>query len=248
MSQKPTTVLAPAAPDYVLPAPARAGGEVLVVAPRRDAEFGWRRGAESAQQLGRRFAMQVENVQLLLGELRDRIQELDTSIAEASRAQLKGAVRDLVAVLDWADVAQADLQRETSLAATGIEPIDVGALCHEVAARVAVPEQPIYVTGAAQGPWWGNAADLATLVREALALVGERTQGAGARSLEVQEDQGVVRLAIRSAGDPADGIEAESVARFRRAAEQVGALVLPDALGIGGSGMSLELPMPMPQG
>jgi hypothetical protein len=248
MSQKPTTVLAPAAPDYVLPAPARAAGEVLVVAPRRDAEFGWRRGAESAQQLGRRFGMQVENVQLLLGELRERIQELDTSIAEASRAQLKGAVRDLLAVLDWADVAQTDLRHETTLAAAGVEPIDVSSLCQEVAARVAVPEQPIYVTGAAQGPWWGNAADLAALVREALALVGERTQGVGARSLDVQEDQGVVRLAIRSAGDPADGIEAGSVASFRRAADRVGALVLPDALGIGGSGMALELPQALSQG
>jgi len=246
MSTKPTNVLDSKAADYVLPVPAplRQSGEVVVVAPRRDAEFSFHRGAETAKGLGERFSTLAEHQQLLLGELRDRLMKLDAEVAESSRAQLKGALREVLTVLDWVDVAEDDLLRESRLAHLGAEPIDVAALCLEVADNVALPDQPIYVAGEMHAPWWGDAAALAGLVREALALVAERTNGLGTRRIEVREESHLLRIAIRSTGDPADGIEASSVARFRRACEQLGAVVRPDELGFGGSGLVLELPAP----
>jgi hypothetical protein len=244
MSKKQPTVLDPATAHYVLPAPQRATGEVVVIAPGRHADAEWRRAKETAKGLGAHFALLAENQQLLLGELRERLATLDGAIADASRAQIKGGVKDAIAVLDWIDVALVDLAGCANRAAAGRAPIDVLAMCREVATRLAAPDQPVFVSGGEVAPWWGDATKLAALVREALAIVAERTQGSGARSVDVQAADNVIRLAIRSAGDPGDGVENESVVRFRRAVEDVGALVHPDALGIGGSGMVIELPQP----
>lgn len=241
MTTKRPGVLDPVAARYVLPVPPRAAGEVVVVAPRRDHAAVWRRGGEVARVLGERFVALVESQQLFLAELRQRLQELDNAMADATRAQLKGSVRELLGVLEWADAVQVDALREGQLAATGAEPLDVADLCREVAAAEGGPDCPVHVAGEAGSPWWGPAAALAEVVRTGLALLLERVQGAGARRLEVLGDPATVQLWFSGHGEPADAIDAGTIERFRRAVAEVGAAVRPDAHGPGGNGFVIEL-------
>jgi hypothetical protein len=245
MSTQEPTVLATDAAEYVLPAPPRTTGEVVVVAPNRDQTDVWRRGSDVARALGERFLVLVENQQIFAAELRERLQELDLAAAEGSRAQWKGAVRDLLAVLDWSDAGHGDLLQEARWAASGSEPIDLAELCQAVAAKVQTPEQAIHVSGFAASPWWGSAPALAAAVRQGLELVAERTQGSGARLLEIEETSAAHTVRIASSGEPSDAVDAASVARFRRAAAAIGAVVTPDTFGPGGAGLVLELRKPV---
>ena len=244
MSTDRPAILSSETAEYVLPAPPRAAGEVVVVAPRPEFAAGLRRGGEVARLLGQRFVSLAEGQQSFLSELRDRLAALDGSVAEASRAQWKGAVRDAVSVLDWCDAVQADLLRESRLAAGGAQPVGVVSLCEEVAAHVVTAEQPVIVTGYCANAWWGSAIALAELVRSGLGLLSERTQGHGGRSLEVSTVDGAVHLRLASLGEPGDGVDADSVHRFRRAVEGLGATVRPDTMGPGGASMVIDLPVP----
>lgn len=234
-------VLDLASSEYVLPSPPRTGGDVVVVAPRVDSARAFRRGGQVAQALGERFVMLAEIQAIFASEMRARLRDLDLAIPEATKAQLKGAVRELMSVLEWSDALHADVVAQSRLAAKGAEPIDVLELCSDVAAEVQVAGQPVVVRGADVAPWWGVASDLAELVRQALAVVGERSQGIGARSIEVAQASGVVTVRVSGVGEPADAIDASTVARFRRAVGEVGATVRPDAMGPGGAGLVLEL-------
>ena len=49
-------------------------------------------------------------------------------------------------------------------------------------------------------------------------------------------------LHIASRGEPGDGVDAETVRRFRAAVERIGASVRPDQMGPGGCGMRVLLP------
>lgn len=242
MTSDPDIVLDPVATEYVLPPPPRASGDVVVVAPRTDLARTWRRGSEVARALGDRFLLQLESQQVFAAELRERLRALDGAIADATRAQLKGAVREVFAVLDWSDAVHADLLCEARLAAAGAEPIEVADLCQEVGAHAQATGQPVFVSGRANAPWWGSAVALADVVRHALGAVAERTQGSGARTIEVGETAGCIRICITGAGEPADAVDAATITRFRRAVEELGAAVRPDALGPGSAGLVIELP------
>lgn len=242
VTNPPLAVHAPETAEYVLPSPPRNVGDVVVVAPRRDAGRAWRRGAQVAQALGERFLLLAESQQIFAEELRGRLVELDQSIAEATKAQLKGAVRDLLAVLAWSDTVVTDLAGTSRLAAGGAEPIDVLDLCQEVADDLQAEGPPIHVTGADRVVWWGQAAGLAEAVRFALVLVAERTAAAGARLVEVVPAEGAIEVHIKAAGEPVDQVDAGTATRFRQAVEQLGARVRPGALGPGGAALVLELP------
>ncbi len=234
----------PSSAEYVLPQPPRAAGEVVVVAPRGDLAAALRRGSDTARALGERLLPNAESQALLAVELRERLAALDAMIAEASRAQLKGALGDVLAVLEWNDAAHADLLHQLRLASAGAQPIELVDLCEDVAAAQQTPDQPVFVRGQAARPYWGSAPLLADAITAALALVAERTLGQGARSIEIGGADGVLRLGIASAGEPGDGVDPASVARFRHAVERVGAAVKADALGPGSAGLVLELPYP----
>jgi hypothetical protein len=242
MSLNPTSVVVPESSEYVLPTRPRPAGEVVVVADHRDVGASLRRGSEVARQLGERFLAMAESHELLAAELRARLESLDGAITEASRAQLKGAVRDVLAVLEWSDAVNADLVREGRLAAEGKEAIDVTDLCTAVASEHQTPEQPIHIGGQCL-PWWGSAPLLAEALGLAIDLVGERSQGVGARSVEVANEVGQVLITIRASGEPADRVDPATIERFRRAAAELGASVSPDATGLGGTGIVLQLPV-----
>lgn len=241
MTQKSSGVAVPQSHEYLLPPPPRQAGEVVVVAKRRDIGATLRRGSEVAQRLGDRFLAQAEVHQILTAEVRERLTALDAAIPEASRAQLKGAVRDLLGVLEWCESVQADLVSEGRMAADGAEPVDVADLCALVGLDRETEEQPVLVTGQAP-PWWGPAPLLAETIGLALDLVGERTQSMGARSIEISGAERQLQVAIRCAGEPSDGVTPGLVDRFRRCAAELRAKVRPDELGPGAASIVLELP------
>ena len=240
-TNQPTLGASPSA-EYVLPPPPRPAGEMLVVAPRRDLGPVLRRASEVAHALGERFAMLLESHAQFTVAVRERLEALDAAVAEASRAQLKGALREVLAVLDWSDAVHGELAHEARLAAAGAQPLDVAALCEEVAAAAHTPEQPVYVQGRMPGPFWVAAPLLGELVAAALELVAERTLGHGARSIAIAVCGGALELTIRGAGEPVDGVDPRSAARVRRAAAALRATVRPDALGAGATGMIVSLP------
>lgn len=107
---------APAADDYVLLPPQRRSREALGSA---DAPASAGPGADTAGALAVRVECEGEILGLLLGEVRERLERLDGATAEASRAQLKGAVRELSAVVAWCDAVQRELLAEARRGLTG---------------------------------------------------------------------------------------------------------------------------------
>jgi len=233
-------------PTYVLPTRPPTPPRLVEVAPPLSdvaADFGraCRRGGEVAKALGTRFVAASENLRVFTTELRSRLEELDGAVAEATRAQIKGALRGAFDVLDWCDVAQGDLLAQSQRAAAGAEPIHVLAMCEELAAQEHRADRPVHVAGVAGAVWWGAAEGLATALRGALRLASERALGQGARSIEVRETAQAVFVEFRANGD-AGPVAPESVDAFRRAVAAVGAAVLPTALGIGAPGLVVALP------
>jgi hypothetical protein len=167
---------------------------------------------------------------------------LDGALAEDSRAQLRGALHDVLGVLDWCDAVQSDLQQDCSRAAAGAEPIDVVDLCRSVAASCGAAG-PVQVSGQLPTSWWGEARVLAKALELGLALVAERTGGNGCRFVEVYAEESHPVIRVASSGDSREQVDPVAVRRFRQAVEQVGARVKPDALGPGGSGLVIELPV-----
>jgi len=243
MTNQSNEAIASPATDYVLPMPVRAAGEVVVLTPQRDGAGALRRGGEVARAIGERMLAFAENQQLLTTELRDRLQALDVEIADASRAQLRGAVHDVIAVLDWCDAAQTEMVRESRLAASGRELIDLPDLCECIAEEVRAQGLQVSVTGRSGRALWGEALALVELIRQAVAIVAERAAGAAIAIAVGCVDAGI-EVSVGSAGEPGDGVEPATVRRFRAAVEGVGATVLPGALGPGGASLRLVLPTP----
>src|SRR5688572_30676148 len=154
---------------YVLPAAPRGVGEIVVVPmpPRLFSEM--RRGGEVARVLGDRFLTHAECQQHFLAEVRSRLAALDGALVEDSRAQLRGALREVLNVLDWCDAVQSDLQQDCSRAAAGTEPIDVVDLCRSVAMALG-PADLVQVSGQLPKAWWGEARALAKVLELGLAL------------------------------------------------------------------------------
>ncbi|MBX3463391.1 MAG: hypothetical protein KF830_09480 [Planctomycetes bacterium] len=239
MTTKPVDLAAKPVGSYVLPAPRRVAEVVVVPPPAGHASGGQGTGIRG---VGDRFLAFAECQQQFLAEMRDRLQKLDAAIAEDSRARLKGALRGVLDVLEWCDAVQGDLATECRWAADGLEPVDVVELCGAVASEPGAHAGAIDVSGHAGRPWWGERCRLAAALRAGLTLVSERTGGCGLRVLEVTEDEAGHQLRIAGLGEPGDGVDAATVAAFRRAVEALGARVVPDQLGPGSAGFVLHLP------
>jgi hypothetical protein len=242
MTKQPLEVQDSSKSAYILPGAPRAVGEIVVVPPARLPFSELRRGGEVARALGDCFLPHAECLQQFLAEVRTRLVALDGALAEDSRAQLRGALHDVLGVLDWCDALQSDLQQDCGRAAAGAEPIDVLDLCRSVAASSG-PAGLVQVSGHLPTAWWGEARVLAKALELGLALVAERTGGHGCRFVELHAEATHPRIRIGSSGDPREEVDPDAVRRFRQAVEQVGARVLPDALGPGGSGLVIELPV-----
>ncbi|MFN7589909.1 MAG: hypothetical protein ACK501_17935 [Planctomycetota bacterium] len=242
MSLPNPTVQVESTSDYVLPSPPRGTGEIVVVAPPGDGASSLSRGAEVARRLGARFAALGESQQLFLGELRERIVAIDGGVAEASRAQLKGALRELLAVLDWCDAVQADTLQDAARAADGEEPIDLGAFAEDVVVPRLGLDRPVLVTGRTNLAVWGRASQFADLIRHGVELLAERAAGQGAIGIDIDDAAGAPRIRFSALGEPADAIEPAVVRRFRATVDLLGATVLPGEHGVGGTACVVALP------
>lgn len=245
MSQQAAKILSvPTAADYVLPARPRGNGEIVVVPPAAEGLTALRRGGDVARAIGTRVTALVEGQRLFLEEVRERLVALDGAIADSSRAQLKGAVREIGSVLDWCDAVQSDLLQEGQAAARGDEPIDVAALAEEFVVPTLGLDRPVLVRGHGQGSYRGEAVLVADVVRRGLELLAERAQGAGAISLEVVHAGDVLRLRFEAVGEPADALDPATIRRFRNAVDTLAGHVLPGELGVGANTCVVELPIP----
>lgn len=242
MNQPIVPVQAEPSTDYVLPAPPRGNGEIVVVAPSTDGTSSLARGAEVARRLGTRFTVHAESQQLFLDELRARIVAIDGAVAEASRAKLKGALGELLAVLDWCDAVQTDVLQEARAASEGEEPIDLAILAEEqVVPRLGL-DRPVLVRGHGARSYWGRASLLADLLRHGAEVLDERAAGPGAIGVTIEEVDGRLRIRFQALGEPADQIDAAVVRRFRATVDALGASVLPGEHGVGGTECVVELP------
>lgn len=224
--------------EYVLPAPPRGQRAQLTtsgaVASARPAAAG---GVATA--IGARMQVQVESFDGLLAEVRSRLERLDAAIAEDSRAQLKGAVREVGEVVDWCHALQESLRAETARAVAGEEPLDLPALCQQVVA-VCDAAAPVHVIAHRPVTCWGKRAPTRSLIERALDLVAARTGGRGLRCLEIDWQDDVPVLRVRSQGEPGGDLRPEVVSAFRDAAARAGAVVAPDEHGPGGAGLLLR--------
>ena len=244
MSQQAAKILSvPTAADYVLPARPRGNGEIVVVPPATDGRNALRRGGDVARTIGARMVVLAEGQRLFLDEVRERLQALDVAIADSSRAQLKGAVRELVAVLDWCDAVQADLLQQAGEAARGAEPIDVAALAEEFVVPAIGLDRPVLVRGHGASRYWGDAVLVADLLQRGIELLAERAQGPGAIGVEVVHAGDALRLRFEAIGEPADGLDPAIVRRFRHAVDALAGVVLPGELGVGANVCVVEVPI-----
>lgn len=245
MSQQAAKTLSvPTAADYVLPARPRGNGEIVVVPTSVDRLSALRRGGEVARTIGARVAVLAEGQRLFLDEVHERLAALDGAIADSSRAQLKGAVRELVAVLGWCDAVQTDLVREAEAAARGAEPIDVATLAEEVVVPALGLDRPVLVRGHGAGSYLGEAVLVADLLQRGIELLAERAQGPGAIAVEVVHTGLALRLRFDAVGEPSDGLDPATVRRFRHAVDALAGVVLPGELGTGANACLVELPVP----
>jgi hypothetical protein len=231
--------------NYVFPPPPRGRG-ALIVSPVDANEEASSRPSEAADNepgkvIGACFQSKADSLDHLLKEVRGRLELLDASVAEDSRAQIKGALRELVHVVDWCDAVQEDLSDTSQMVSDGLEPIDVSALCHDLAASVQANDACVTVSTSRDVIYWGDRKRLARLIQAALALVLARTGGRGLRQLEVLGESEDLRLRVCSKGEPSGDVDPEAVDTFRQAAAIAGALVQPDQLGPGGAGLVLQL-------
>jgi len=232
-------VSTPQGGDYVLPAPPRGALAPLVTSPEESTTPS-SGGGEVARAIGARLGAQVDSLDMFLAELRDRLEQLDHAIAEDSRAQLKGAVREIGHVVDWWEASQQALRADSARAAAGEEPVDLVALSEQVAAAVAGAE-PVTVLVHQPVTCWGHRARFRELLTEALALVSARTNQRGLRCIELEWREGAPSVRVCSRGEPGGDIAPELVERFRSAAARSGAVVEPDGHGVGGAGLVLRL-------
>lgn len=245
MSRTANEVQAPQAVEkaanYLLPKPRGKAADLVVEV--RSPSFLRHREAAVARSLGERAMAVAECQQHLFAELRDCLGELDRSIGEATRVRLQTQVRTAESVLEWCEAVLADQLADARLAASGRQPVEVVAVCEDVAGRWRADGAEVTVTGS-EGTWWGDAAALEDMVDAGLRLVSERARGAASLSVGVAIHGGRAEIAIESAGEPQDDIDAQVLTGFRDAVAHIGGTVRPGRFGRGGAGLCVDLPAP----
>lgn len=236
--------------SYVLPSPPRLQSD------RQPAELLVERAGRShdrlpatatsalARAFGTRLHLQAESLGLLLGELRERIVDLDGAATEASPAQLKGALRQLGEVLDWCDAVRVELVDDGRNASRGLEPVDLGELCRLQVGATGNGQPPTEVRADDNVVAWGLRRDLALLIDRAVQVVRARI-ASGLVRIEVTWCDAAP--AIRVVGLTDAGVQTslpeDLRSAFRRVVERVGAVVEPgDEAGAGGASLLLRLP------
>ena len=223
---------------YVLPAPPRGSRDQLVTLPLEAAPVPGL--SESvAQAIGARLQLRAESMQQLLEELRERLSRIASGVEGNSPAQLRGAVRGLAEVLSWCDAVQEDLAAEAGKARAGQTPLDLAALCEQIAGAAGA-DRSIRVDVIGPASIWGHRSRVRQLVDLALEVVWMRAGERGLRSISVRSEDDALVVRIRSAAEPRGGVAPQLIDDFRRAADSCGVQVAPDGLGRGVAGLVLR--------
>jgi hypothetical protein len=241
-------VTAASADPYVLPAPPRPVGSLIIGEPGASERLSQAREAAVGRAIGERFVALLDCQQRFFGELRATLLEMDDAVADESRARMKNQIRVLGEILDWCEAVHVDLEQECRQAIAGRRPIDLLVHCELIAAEFVGGRSGVQVDvhGAAQRPWWGDPSQFSALVDAALNLVAERIGGQGSIAVEIGEGTADHRLRVFGNGEPHSLPDSDAIDRFRRAAKELGASVRPDDMGVGGAGLVLLLPAATP--
>lgn len=207
-----------------------------------------RRGEEAAlRSVGVRLEPLLECLERFFGEFRGILEDLGETVADAARASLAEKVRVLSEVLDWSRAVTTELETETRLARAGYREVDTHDLLVEMSGQVEAYYPGVRVTvQAASGPArvQARAADLAEAFFLALSSCACRIGGRGALTVEIEGGKGRVRVRLLGHGRPHDVQLGEAAARLRQLlVVRHGARILPDRLGPGGTGLTLDLPV-----
>ena len=225
---------------YVLPAPPRGSRDQLVVEPLEASPPAGLAEA-GVEAVGRRCLLQAETLGDLLGELREQLGSVSAGVAADSRAPLEAAVQRLSDVLGWCEAVQEDLERDARKARAGRAPLELSALCEQVAC-VAGARGPVTVDAKGSSMVWGLRSEVCRLLELALDVVWMRAGGRGLRTVSIQQERDEVQVRIRSAAEPRGELDPERIDAFRNAAARTGVRVAPDALGKGVAGLVLRFP------
>jgi hypothetical protein len=243
MTTTHSEVSAPEVTGYVLPnRPRQAGGAFVVTSHDAIPASLHRHTGEVAKRIGERVLLLAECQQQFLGELRTGLRELEGGVVDDARIKLQASIRSAITVLDWCDALQQDLLGEGQRAAHGWQPIDLAEFCADVASECGVNGITVVATGELAQPWWGDAGQLAEVLRTGIGVVAERSAGPGAVLVEISGTSDAPRIRVAGTGDPAGEVEEASIRQFRDAVGRLGAKVVPDGLGPGGTGLILQLP------
>jgi hypothetical protein len=245
MSTTRTDVPAPAATahsgGYVLPKPARPANEFVLPGARPMPRA---LAAEVARAIGHRTSALLECQARLLDELRQGIGEIDADLGDATRARLRGLVKNASSVLDWCGAVQADLARESAWAARGLQPIELQGFLRELQGSAGAAGTALQLRAEREVTWWGDGARLGEVMVSALDLVRARVGGSPSALIELQEAGPGCAIRVAGLGAVAAEIDAALVESFRHAVALLGARVTPDPRGPAGTGFVLQLPLP----
>ena len=111
-SISPQNVVAAASTEpYVLPAPPRPVGALIIGEPGASERLSQAREAAVGRAIGERFVALLDCQQRFFGELRATLLEMDDAVADESRARMKNQIRVLGEILDWCEAVHVDLRK-----------------------------------------------------------------------------------------------------------------------------------------
>lgn len=172
-------------------------------------------------------------------DLAHGVSDLSDAVVDGSRAALKSKVNVLGEILEWTGAVSEELGGEARRALAGESRTDTEDLLR-ILGREIEEEQPgvrVTVSGNPLQRCWGRPQVLKELFRLGLNLTRLRMGGAGAITMEIGEEGGIIHHRILGLGEPARLEEPEAMARFSNMVREVGATVRPDSLGPYGTGM-----------
>lgn len=197
--------------------------------------------AGALRELGHRLLPLVECLVRFQEELRAAASGLGSQVEGAPAVQSSVAV--LEEILDWAGAVCEELRDEARHASIGQRWTDTGDLLRISSGQLEDrhPGLRITVNGEPSQRCWARPGTVRELFALGLDLVRRRIGGAGAISVEISEERGILRHRILGLGDPVPLDEPLATARFGSLVRELGATVTPDSLGPHGAGMVIEM-------
>ena len=196
------------------------------------------------EELGGQLLSLLECLTRFHEDLAHGVSDLSDAVVDGSRAALKSKVNVLGEILEWTGAVSEELGVEAQRALAGESRTDTGDLLR-ILGREIEEEQPgvrVTVSGNPLQRCWGRPQALKELFRLGLHLARLRMGGAGASTVEIGEEGGIIHHRILGLGEPARLEEPEAMARFSNMVREVGATVRPDSLGPYGTGMIVGIP------